>query len=237
MGTTASKSTVERFVRGLALTRHGREALEAADAAEARMEERRAARVALEAVAADEARLPALADKVREAEARYLETTERLARERHAAQAAYSAVADSASRRRNTAEGTLRFTADEMIHECGPVVGAILHAIERVRPHLGGAEADRWRALLATEKKMPVRDSEQEAFAAARSRVAKADRAGEILPALEDALDAVRALQLVPEVDPGAVREILETCPRLGPNDEPLNIIEALADVPAPTIR
>jgi hypothetical protein len=236
VGTTTSKSTAfERLARGLSLTRHGREALDAATAEEARLEERRTARAALEAATADEAQLPALEERMRAAEAKYAEGTERLALELHAAQTAYAGAAQSTWHRRSRAENTLRFTADPLLRENGFVVAALVSAIGRVRPYLAGA--DEARGLLATESRMPIKSTEQAAFAAARTRVRLADRASEILPALEDALEQVRALQLQVEVDPGAVRELLETCPERDPDGEPLHIIQALADVPAPSTR
>jgi len=227
---------VERLIHGLGLTSAGREALDAATAAEARLAERKAACAALEAASADEAVLPALGEAVEKAEARYLEGTERLLQELLAARVAYSASADSASRRRNKAEGTLRRSADPLVAERGPVVGALQGAIERVRPYL--AEADRARDILATEKTRPVLSTEREIFAALRTRVQLADRALEILPPLQECLEQVRALQLAVEVDVATVREILEeTCPERGPNGESLNIIRALDGVSAPSTR
>ena len=47
-------------------------------------------------------------------------------------------------------------------------------------------------------------------------------------PALEEALDAVRDMELVVTFDGDALREILEQCPRLGPDDRPLNLLAVM---------
>lgn len=236
--TTASKSEptrVSRLLQGLAATRWGREALTAADEAEARLQERRDARAKLAAVEAAEARIPELLEAVKAAEARYTTETARLLQALQAARAEYQAVAGSASAQRSRAEHLLRSTADPLVHESGPVVRALLHAIERTRPFLAGAEDA--RRLLATESRFPVKFAEAESFAQARRIVDRADRAGESLRALEEALEAVRALQFAEEVDPAAVRLILtDICPDRAPDGTPYHLLDAVAE-PAPATR
>lgn len=224
-----------RLLHGLAATTWGRQVLGAADDAETRLQERRDARAKLAAVEAAEARIPELLEAVEAAEDRYTTEAARLLQALQAARAEYQTVAGSAGAQRSRAERLLRSTADPLVHETGPVVRALLHAIEHTRPLRSGAEEA--RRLLSTESRFPVKSSEEEAFSWARKTADVATRAEETLRALEEALEGVRALQFAVEVDPADVRRIVtDTCPDRAPDGTPFHILDAV-DRPAPATR
>jgi len=225
---------MDKLLRGLSLTKEGRVALEAAELADALLEERRAAHRDRSAAIEGELALPALAARAEETAKRLAEETERLTREHLQARHAHSDLASRISTQKNKAEALLEHTADPLVKRAS---WALREAMQQVRRHVG-LDLDRQRQLLATFKATPARSDEEALLRNLKTAVRLADRALEILPALEDALDAVEALKLEVAVDPAEVRQILEDCPTLAPDDKPLHLLAALADdVPLVALR
>ncbi len=232
--TKEAPGTVEKLLRGFSFTKEGRQAVAAAEAADARVEERRAARAKLDEVARREVEIPPLIAKMREAEERLAEETERLRRELFEARRAHHELAGTLSAWRGLAENTLTRTVDPLLYRAK---WALMDAIAHVSTFTGGVGFDQDRRLLATAKTTPPRSNEVELFANLTHRVSLANRALEILPGLEEALDRIEDMAFEVEVDPSEVRTILKKCPQLDPNNKPLNLLAALDDVPVAAVR
>jgi hypothetical protein len=200
-----------------ALRRHpvGREILTAAEKERQVAEERRAARARLLQAEVDREGLSALADAVAKAETKYHAEMDRLAGKLHDARVAHDSLAASTARAYDRAESTLRRTAPAMVSESGDVVWSVIRAIEhlRARHFLRSGDDERLtRWLAASTPETPARE-DTEPIERAKERIKEADRAAELVDALDFALAELRDCQLEAEVDPATVREIIDDCP------------------------
>lgn len=204
-----SKAT-EAIANVLRRTPAGRAMLDAGKAEEQRLEARKMARKDFEAAEAEITSLPELEEEVEKAAAAY-EVAVRKAQERlAAARRAYQAAASGSGRRRRKAEVALRRTAPDAIAEEGPIVSRLQAALDHVRTHLS-VELGRHREFLRDYENAGKPKADEAAARAARRIVQTADRALELLPAIEEALERVREVQLIVEPDVGAlVGELLE---------------------------
>lgn len=204
---------LEEVRRLLGRTPKGRELLEEAVAVDARAGDRAVARSRWDAAEARKADLPTLQEAVQAAAKAYDEGLARLAGEVATARSELDQAVQSIDREQAAAETVLRPSADPLIREHGPLLSWLWDARLHVRRHIG-INADQNRERLRDCVEPDFRPGAAAAKADLKERVRLADWGEEALPAFDDAIEAVRNLQLEVDPDPNAaVAEILGTLP------------------------
>jgi hypothetical protein len=185
------------------------EAEEAAAARAARV----AARAKYEAARAQQEKLPKFADAVREAEAAYRAETRRLGVKVAEARRAHDSVAHSSIGALARGEGLLRRSASPLCHDAGPVFRAIEDSVQHVRErHLLGCDEERMRRFAQLEPLSSAREDVKPIESAA-AEVRVHDEALACIDTLRFGLAELRDLQLLVDVEPAAVREVVEGLP------------------------
>jgi hypothetical protein len=208
---SAVKEQVLDVLKGTSLGKKlATEAEEAAAARAARV----AARAKYEAARAQQEKLPKLADAVHAAAEAYRVEIERRRVKLAEAQRAHNSVASSSAAALARGEGLLRRTASPLCHDAGPVFRAIEDAIQHVRgKHSLGCDEERMRRVSKLQPLSTAREA-VEPIENAAAEVRAHDEALACIDTLRFGLAELRDLQLLVDVEPAAVREVVEGLPR-----------------------
>lgn len=179
-----------------------------------RLAERKAHEAALVEALQEEARIPALNDALTLAAKTRDEAMTRHDEAVAKARIALDAARSSASRKQSRAELALRRSCDSLISDSGPVVWRLIDLRQHMLPHCSIEQHERYWINDVRRGAVKVSERNKQAFEALQVRAKIADETEALIGVLDEALAAVRDLQLVADPNlPEALAEILAPLP------------------------